>query len=296
MNRLSGKVKLLLTEAGSILPKDSLVLGAEDVDREIPAWLDVGKLNGVFGDLERGIPGGRVIELYGPESHGKTAVLYYLLGRCQAAGGLAVLADVEGSFHPSWAALLGVDVPNLLKLTLGSRPANPNTKNPKKFLPEGMEDLMQKIDAVVKARDRLMPDDFCLIGWDSVAATCTRAELEGEYGDLAYASQARVLSKELRRLVSTLKASGHSTLVCVNQLRSKIGGYVAYDQTPGGRALKFYATVRVKVFRRPKLDGSSYKTIGARADKNRVAWPSQEAMVWIGRDFGIRLENPKVKV
>ena len=204
-----------------------------------------------------GVPRGRIIEVYGPESSGKTTLALHVLAEAQKKGGDVAFIDVEHALDPVYAEALGVDINNLLV-------SQPDTG----------EQAMEICEALVRS------GAIDAIVVDSVAAMVPRAEIEGEMGDSHVGLQARLMSQAMRKLTSVI---GKTNTVCIfiNQLREKVG--VVYgnpEVTTGGRALKFYASVRMEVRRgEPIKDGSSQ--IGNRTkvkiNKNKVAPPFREA-------------------
>ena len=204
-----------------------------------------------------GVPRGRIIEVYGPESSGKTTLALHILAEAQKKGGEVAFIDVEHALDPTYAEALGVDINNLLV-------SQPDTG----------EQAMEICEALVRS------GAIDAIVVDSVAAMVPRAEIEGEMGDSHVGLQARLMSQAMRKLTSVI---GKTNTVCVfiNQLREKVGVmYGNPEVTTGGRALKFYASVRMEVRRgEPIKDGSSQ--IGNRTkvkiNKNKVAPPFREA-------------------
>jgi recombination protein RecA len=201
----------------------------------------------------RGFPRGRIIELYGPESSGKTTLALHALASAQKAGGIAAFVDAEHALDPSWASRLGVDLESLLV----SQPS---------YGEEGLQiaEMLVKSNAV----------DIIVI--DSVAALVPKAELDGEIGDTHVGLQARMMSQAMRKLTGAI-ARSKTTVIFINQLREKIGVmFGSPETTPGGRALKFYCSCRVDVRRISTLkDGDMQIGIRMRAKivKNKVAPP-----------------------
>ena len=205
-----------------------------------------------------GMPRGRVIEVYGPESSGKTTLALHVLAEAQRLGGEVAFIDVEHALDPTYAAALGVDIDSLLV-------SQPDTG----------EQALEITEALVRSG----AIDAIVI--DSVAAMVPRAEIEGEMGDSHVGLHARLMSQALRKLTGII---GKTNTVCIfiNQLREKVG--VVYgnpEVTTGGRALKYYASVRVDVRRVEGLKDSSGQFIGnrtrAKVVKNKVAPPFREA-------------------
>ena len=205
-----------------------------------------------------GVPKGRIIEIYGPESSGKTTVALHIVAECQKRGGSAVFIDVEHALDPNYAKALGVDIDSLLV-------SQPDTG----------EQALEIAEALVRSG----AVDIVVV--DSVAAMVTKAEIEGEMGDSHVGLQARLMSQAMRKLTSVI---GKTNTVCVfiNQLREKVG--VVYgnpEVTTGGRALKYYSSVRIDIRRVEGLKDSSGQFIGnhtrAKIVKNKVAPPFREA-------------------
>ena len=205
-----------------------------------------------------GFPRGRIVEVYGPESSGKTTLALHVLAEAQKAGGEVAFIDVEHALDPSYAQALGVDIDSLLV-------SQPDTG----------EQAMEICEALVRS------GAIDVVVVDSVAAMVPRAEIEGEMGDSHVGLHARLMSQALRKLTGVI---GKTNTVCVfiNQLREKVG--VVYgnpEVTTGGRALKYYSSVRVDVRRIEGLKDSSGQFIGnrtrAKVVKNKVAPPFKEA-------------------
>ena len=206
-----------------------------------------------------GVPRGRIIEVYGPESSGKTTLALHILAEAQKQGGEVAFIDVEHALDPVYAEALGVDINNLLV-------SQPDTG----------EQAMEICEALVRSG---AIDAIVVV--DSVAAMVPRAEIEGEMGDSHVGLQARLMSQAMRKLTSVI---GKTNTVCVfiNQLREKVG--VVYgnpEVTTGGRALKYYSSVRIDIRRVEGLKDSSGQFIGnhtrAKIVKNKVAPPFREA-------------------
>ena len=205
-----------------------------------------------------GLPRGRIIEVYGPESSGKTTLALHVLAEAQKAGGEVAFIDVEHALDPAYARALGVDIDSLLV-------SQPDTG----------EQAMEICEALVRSG----AIDAVVV--DSVAAMVPKAEIEGEMGDSHVGLQARLMSQAMRKLTSVI---GKTNTVCVfiNQLREKVGVmYGNPEVTTGGRALKYYASVRIDVRRVEGLKDSSGQFIGnhtrAKVVKNKVAPPFREA-------------------
>lgn len=203
--------------------------------------------------LGGGIPKGRVIEIYGPESSGKTTVALHAVAEVQRNGGIAAFVDAEHALDPAYAAALGVDIDNLLV-------SQPDTG----------EAALEIVDQLVRSA----AIDIIVI--DSVAALVPRAEIEGEMGDAHVGLQARLMSQALRKIAGNMGKSG-CTVIFLNQLRQKIGvTYGNPETTTGGQALKFYASVRLDIRRIQTLKKGTDE-FGIRAKvkvaKNKVAPP-----------------------
>ncbi|MGB3693339.1 MAG: recombinase RecA [Spirulinaceae cyanobacterium] len=204
--------------------------------------------------LGGGLPKGRVIEIYGPESAGKTTLALHALAEVQKSGGVAAFVDAEHALDPVYSAALGVDIENLLV-------SQPDTG----------ESALEIVDQLVRSS----AVDIVVI--DSVAALVPRAEIEGEMGDTQVGLQARLMSKALRKIAGNISKSGCS-VIFLNQLRQKIGiTYGSPDVTTGGNALKFYASVRLDIRRIQTLKRGTEGDYGIRAKvkvaKNKVAPP-----------------------
>lgn len=207
--------------------------------------------------LGGGLPKGRVIEIYGPESSGKTTVALHALAEVQKVGGIAAFVDAEHALDPAYARSLGVDIDNLLV-------SQPDTG----------EAALEIVDQLVRSS----AVDIIVI--DSVAALVPRAEIEGEMGDTHVGLQARLMSQALRKIAGNMGKSG-CTVIFLNQLRQKIGvTYGSPETTTGGQALKFYASVRLDIRRIQTLKKGT-EEYGIRAKvkvaKNKVAPPFRVA-------------------
>lgn len=204
-----------------------------------------------------GVPRGRIVEIYGPESSGKTTVALHIAAEAQKAGGEAVFIDVEHALDPVYAQALGVDVDSLLV-------SQPDTG----------EQALEICDALVRSN----AVDVVVV--DSVAAMTTKAEIEGEMGDTFVGLQARLMSQALRKLTGAISKS-NCCVIFINQLREKIGVmYGNPETTPGGRALKFYSSVRLDVRKKDVIKVGSENVgnlVRVKVVKNKVAPPFREA-------------------
>ena len=203
------------------------------------------------------VPRGRVVEIYGPESSGKTTIALHIAAEAQKKGGTAAFIDVEHALDPIYAAALGVDIDSLLV-------SQPDTG----------EQAMEICEALVRS------GAIDVVVVDSVAAMVPRAEIEGEMGDSHVGLQARLMSQALRKLTGSIGKT-NTVVVFINQLREKVGVmYGNPETTPGGRALKYYASVRIDVRRIEALKQGG-EVVGnrtrAKVVKNKVAPPFKEA-------------------
>ncbi|MBE6894420.1 MAG: recombinase RecA [Ruminococcaceae bacterium] len=204
-----------------------------------------------------GVPKGRIVEIYGPESSGKTTIALHIAAEAQKAGGTAAFIDVEHALDPIYAGALGVDIDSLLV-------SQPDTG----------EQAMEICEALVRS------GAIDVIVVDSVAAMVPRAEIEGEMGDSHVGLQARLMSQALRKLTGSIGKT-NTIVVFINQLREKVGVmYGNPETTPGGRALKYYSSVRIDV-RRIETIKNGGEFVGnrtrAKVVKNKVAPPFKEA-------------------
>ena len=204
-----------------------------------------------------GLPRGRIIEIYGPESSGKTTIALHCVAQAQQAGGEAAFVDAEHALDPIYARALGVDIDSLLVSQ-----------------PDCGEQGLEIADALVRS------GALDIVVVDSVAALVPRAEIEGEMGDSFVGLHARLMSQALRKLAGSI-AKSNCTVIFINQLREKVGViYGSPEVTTGGRALKFYASVRIDVRRAEQLKNGS-EIIGnhtrCKVVKNKVAPPFKEA-------------------
>ncbi len=205
-----------------------------------------------------GVPRGRIVEIYGPESSGKTTVCLHVIAEAQKRGGLCAFVDMEHALDPSYARAIGVNVETLYISQ-----------------PDTAEQALEITEALVRS------GALDVVVMDSVAALVPRVELEGEMGDSHVGIQARLMSQALRKLSGAIKQS-NACVMFTNQLRDKIGVmYGSPETTSGGRALKFYASVRLDIRRLESIKAGGGEVVGnrvrIRVTKNKVAPPFREA-------------------
>lgn len=224
----------------------------------------------------RGLPRGRVIEIYGPESSGKTTVALHTIANAQRAGGVAAFIDAEHALDPGWAKRLGVDLEGLLVSQ-----------------PSCAEEALKIAEMLIKSN----AVDIIVI--DSVAALVPRAELEGEIGDSHVGIQARLMSQALRILTPVISKS-RTCLIFINQIRQKIGVMFANPETTsGGLALKFFSSVRMEVRKTEAIkDGTTQigSEVRVKVVKNKIAPPFRQAVFDLMYDRGISREGDLINL